>query len=292
MEYIKSYEGIGSWIKKAVNYMNKPYDKHPFDGGEKAKKKPKQSNKNWEKRWNLIVDTSTGRDLFEEFYKIHYRTDYIRRSGMLLSSDFREIKAKFLGDFEFLDGFEKWINSYIERKKAEDAEQAKIKAELDHLYYILVSDWTQNKYVDKYEASPDRITGKVRFKYTFENNDTFEMCDNEIKVKGTTYTVGLIIRHKFISMINELIINKGGNRPSGKAGPSSKKVPSYGHPKSNLYNTLKDTVKQREAQLSKMPKNHPDRVALQNELENAKRKVAEMKKKYQFEHLKPFNFFK
>ena len=54
MEYIKSYEGIGSWIKKAADYMNKPYDKHPFSAGEKAKAKPKQSNRNWEKRWNLM----------------------------------------------------------------------------------------------------------------------------------------------------------------------------------------------------------------------------------------------
>lgn len=31
MKYIRTYEGFGSWIKKAVNYMNTPYDKHPLN---------------------------------------------------------------------------------------------------------------------------------------------------------------------------------------------------------------------------------------------------------------------
>ncbi len=44
-------------------------------------------------------------------------------------------------------------------------------------------------------------------------------------------------------------------------------------------------------QLSKMSKQDPSRAALENELATAKRKVADMKIKYQFENLKSFEDF-
>jgi hypothetical protein len=110
------------------------------------------------------------------------------------------------------------------------------------------------------------------------------------------------------------MIKKGGPRPqrsgydrydsygkgssSGSSGykqssgsSSGQRASSTGHPKGNLYNTLKQTIKQREEQLSKMSKQDPSRVALENELANAKTKVADMKKKYQFENLKSFEDF-
>ncbi len=108
-----------------------------------------------------------------------------------------------------------------------------------------------------------------------------------------TYTVGLTWRNKFITLINDLIINKGRKRTSKSSGPSSKSKSGnhHSHPKGNLYQILKDTVAQRKEQLAKMPKNDPNRTSMENELGNAERKLKEMKDKYQFEHLTSFNLF-
>ena len=91
--------------------------------------------------------------------------------------------------------------------------------------------------------------------------------------------------------------SKSGSSSSGYSsgstgtGSGPKKDNTAGHPKGNLYNTLKQTIKQREEQLSKMSKQDPSRAALENELETAKRKVAEMKAKYKFENLKSYEDF-
>lgn len=55
------------------------------------------------------------------------------------------------------------------------------------------------------------------------------------------------------------------------------------HPKYNLYKTVKDTIHLREDQLSKLPKNDPNRSTLIQELETAKKTRDQMNKKYKFE---------
>jgi hypothetical protein len=199
------------------------------------------------------------------------------------------------------------------RKQQEQQDQ--IERELNTLYRSIISDFTANPYGDKI-VTP-RINGEVACNYRFENGKIIKFYkkanDNRhcLEWGDTTYTLGSIWTSKFISLFNEMI-DKGRTRPqksgydrynsyggsssssgykSGGTGSGPKKDNTAGHPKGNLYNTLKQTIKQREEQLSKMSKQDPSRVALENELATAKRKVAEMKTKYQFENLKSFEDF-
>ena len=180
----------------------------------------------------------------------------------------------------------------------------------------MISDFSANPYSDKI-VTP-KINGELACYYTFENGKIIKFYKKAndsrwcLEWGDTTYTLGPVWKSKFISLFNEIIdkrrtrpqksgydrydsYNKSGSSSSGykSSGTSSgpKKDNTADHPKGNLYNTLKQTIKQREDQLSKMSKQDPSRVALENELATAKRKVAEMKTKYKFENLKSFEDF-
>lgn len=202
------------------------------------------------------------------------------------------------------------------RKQQEQQDQ--IERELNTLYRSIISDFTANPYEDKIKTPT--VNGENACNYTFENGKIIKFYKNTsdrycLEWQDSIYTLGSIWKSKFISLINEMI-DKGRTRPQksgydrynsySKSGSSSsgyksggstgtgsgpKKDNTAGHPKGNLYNTLKQTIKQREEQLSKMSKQDPSRVALENELATAKRKVAEMKTKYKFENLKSFEDF-
>jgi hypothetical protein len=206
------------------------------------------------------------------------------------------------------------------REAKKKGEQDQIERELNTLYQSIISDFSANRYSDKI-STPQR-NGKTACYYTFENGKVIKIYKNTtdarfcVEWETTIYTIGLEWTNKFIGLCNEMI-KKGGPRPqrsgydrydsygkgssqssgykqssgSSSGSSSGQRASSTGHPKGNLYNTLKQTIKQREEQLSKMSKQDPSRVALENELANAKTKVADMKKKYQFENLKSFEDF-
>jgi hypothetical protein len=205
------------------------------------------------------------------------------------------------------------------RKQADEKEeQDKIERDLNTLYKSIISDFSANPYSDKI-VTPI-INGENACNYRFENGKIIKFYKKAndsrhcLEWGDTIYTLGSVWTSKFIDLINEMI-DKGHTRPqksgydrynsyggsssssgyksSGSTGTGSgpKKDNTTGHPKGNLYNTLKQTIKQREEQLSKMSKQDPSRAALENELATAKRKVAEMKTKYKFENLKSFEDF-
>lgn len=172
-----------------------------------------------------------------------------------------------------------------ERKKQEEIDR-----DINTLYYSIISDFTKARYSDKIKTP--RIGGIIEFHYTFEDGRTIKLRGKNIQFGDITYTLGVSTRSKFVSLANEMT-RKATSRPTNQSKYTSQSgsTKSNSHPKSNLYNTLKLTIKQREEQLSKLTKNDPNRVSLENELENAKNKVKEMKVKYHFENLKSFNEF-
>ena len=202
------------------------------------------------------------------------------------------------------------------RRKQEEQDQ--IERELNTLYRSMISDFSANPYSDKI-VTP-KINGELACYYTFENGKVIKFYKKAndsrwcLEWGDTTYTLGSVWKSKFISLFNEIIDKRrtrpqksgydrynsyggssssSGYKSGGSTGTGSgpKKDNTAGHPKGNLYNTLKQTIKQREDQLSKMSKQDPSRAALENELATAKRKVAEMKTKYKFENLKSFEDF-
>jgi chromosome segregation ATPase len=189
-----------------------------------------------------------------------------------------------------------------DRKKREaEEEQSRIKSELDNLFQDMIRDFSNNPYSDKYHTKT--VDGLTTFHYTFENGNTISIGDdNTIRYENVTYTVSTTYRSKFIKLANE-IIDKGRSRPSGYGGKKSggryyggsskaKSNKYASHPKGNVYETIKDTIKSREDQLKKMSKTDPERVSLQNELDAAKRRLKEMQDKYKFENLVGFWDFK
>jgi hypothetical protein len=197
--------------------------------------------------------------------------------------------------------------------RREQEQQEQIERDLNTLYKSIISDFSANPYSDKI-VTPI-INGENACNYTFENGKIFKFYKNAndsrhcLEWGDTIYTLGSVWTSEFIDLINEMI-DKGhtrtqksgydrynsygsGYKSSGSTGTGSgpKKDNTAGHPKGNLYNTLKQTIKQREDQLSKMSKQDPSRAALENELATAKRKVAEMKTKYKFENLKSYEDF-
>ncbi len=199
--------------------------------------------------------------------------------------------------------------------RRQQEQQDQIERELNTLYRSMISDFSANPYSDKI-VTP-KINGELACYYTFENGKIIKFYKKAndsrwcLEWGDTTYTLGSVWKSKFISLFNE-IIDKRRTRPqksgydrynsyggsssssgykSSGASSGPKTDNTAGHPKGNLYNTLKQTIKQREDQLSKMSKQDPSRAALENELANAKSKVADMKSKYKFENLKSFEDF-
>lgn len=238
------------WLRKYVDFEVSTGD----DISDKVllRKQEKELKKKWNKRW-LESDKDEFKDFFREIYK-----DYVDKnlSKYILSSDLETIKSDFEGDMELWEKFDKWLSD----KKEKERKQAEIKKELDDLKERLISDFRSAPYSDKFETPT--INGKVCFHYTFENGDTFKMCDNEITYSGNnsngklvniTYTVGLIYRSAFVSIANSIINNARNRRTSGYSSSSnSYKKSKSTDPKRNRYDEILDKIKLREAQIKKM----------------------------------------
>ena len=259
----------------------------------------------WERRWN-----SMDRDKFEKFYASEFPSDYRNRRSCLLSSDFREIHDQLFGNFEIWTKYDAWL----QKDKQREEEQAKIKQELEDLYNSMIRDFQNSPYSDK--LIYDRKGEYTAVTYKFENGKHLTILvatdkQTKIEYEGSTYTVSIIFSNKFVSLINEMNDKKrsrpGRNTSSSGSGYSGYKSSSgyssssgrkstsnkwSGHPKGNLYQTLKDTITQRKEQLKKMSKNDPERKHLENELATAERKLREMNDKYKFEKLCNFESFR
>lgn len=133
------------------------------------------------------------------------------------------------------------------------------------------------------------------------------MVGNKISYGGYLYTVNLTNKVRFVTLLNQINNNlkdrpgsyrsntnnsssSGSNSNSNSNRSKERKSTSTNstYPKWDVYNSIKSTITQREAQLSKMSKSDPERKALENELDAARRRVAEMKTKYKFENLISF----
>lgn len=293
----------------------------------KGEPSKKRLLKEWDKRWEDCDESD-----FKEFYATVIKGE--RWARYITSSELEDIKKKHRGDMSIWEKYDEWLpghkkakkeakeryekrereereRRYKEQREREEREQKeryekeqrqkRITKELDDLFSAIVKDFSNNPYSDKY--STPRRNGKVCFDYKFENGDTFDMCDDQINYKRSTYTVGLIYRNKFVNLCNE-IVGKGRPRPGGSkswSGSSSSGSSSSGSryssktksddPNRDRYNKLMDNIRLREEQLKKMSKTDSERPALENELDNYKRAAKRMKDRYQFENIKTFSGF-
>ena len=247
----------------------------------KEKEKVDKLNSEWKRKWE-----SKDTDLFKNFYEETFPKEY---RGCIISGDLDDIYKRYFGNFDLWYKFDEWNNKRMQKEK----EQEEFKKEIDKICDNLVEDCVKNRYKDKVSTP----TGD-RIEYRFENGDFLIMENNTITFKDKTHTtkitVGLFYKIKFRSVFSSIVdqINKGQTkqRPSGyRPNKSNTSSSSYSsHPRAGLYDTLKDTIKNREEQLSKMSKTDPERVGLENELNNAKNRVKEMNTKYKFEGIKKF----
>jgi hypothetical protein len=293
------------WLRNFIDFE--------INTGEDIKGKPSKKYilKEWDKRWEEKDEY-----VFNCFYAEIIEG---KRPGWPIPSTLlSDIRKKHRGDMSLWDRFDKWLPGYQnrrrEREKAEEQEREKerqrkrererkeqqqkeIEKELDDLFNLMVSDFSKYPYGDK--ISTPIINGNVAFHYTFEDGKKVKIEGNKIYWSGLIYTVSILTKNRFVNLANEMIKKQqrrsGGSKQQSDKGYSQSQgthgKANTGHPKEPLYNTLKQTIKQREEQLGKMSKTHPDRASLENELENAKKKLQDMKTKYQFEHLVLFESF-
>lgn len=274
--------------------------------------------KAWDQRWK-----DADRDEFTYFYSEVIKGLYYNR--YIGSEELNEIKKKHRGDMTLWDKFDKWLPGHKQRERERQAKarereakerqerekewqrqreeqrrkeqkQKEIENELDDLFNLMLSDFRKYPYDDKF--STPTINGETAFHYTFEGGRMVKIEGNKIHWNSAVYTVGNLTRVRFVKLANEMVRSaktrpsSGGQRNYSSGSQRAQQRKSHtGHPKEPLYNTLKQTIKQREEQLSKMSKTDPDRVSLENELKTAKRKLQDMKDKYQFEHLVYFNTY-
>lgn len=257
------------------------------------KEKQEKLIKKWKERWQK-VDQS----LFIEFYEKTFPSEKI-----VFRSDLDNVYKKWVGNFHFWNLYDKWEEERGRKKKEEEEEkkeQERLIRELNTLYENILNDFRSNPYIDKYSTPTEN--GKVTFHYKFENGEVFILRDNQIiyetKESNYKYTVGLTFKNKFVNLANSIVNNgrprSGRSKSSSNSNSSkSKEENKYtSHPKSSLYQRLKETIELRKSQLSKMSKNNPDRKILENELEAAQKAFDNLKLKYKFENLKNFYNFK
>ena len=265
---------------------------------EREKAEADRIKREWNNRWDNM-----SKEDFKDFYKEEFPSEVkYQYDNYIYSSDLEKIRSKWQNNPEIWTRFDKWIK----KKREAEAKQEEIKRDLENLYNSIIRDFYSSPYRDKIRTETHK--GTIKVYYTFEDGRSFEMWENELTYGNTVYTLGLIHRNKFITLINKIIgdmknrpggskshntnSNKGSHNTGSNRGTKANKYSN--HPKGALYQTLKDTIEQRELQLKKMSKNDPERVSLQNELDTAKRKLDALKDKYKFEnfkHLSSFNLY-
>jgi hypothetical protein len=272
------------WLRKFVDFEVSTGE--DISDKTSIRNQEKELKKKWNKRW-LECDESEFKDFFKEVY-VDYTNKILRGYGYITSYDLKTIKSDFEGDMELWDKFDNWLKE----KKEKEEKQNRIKKELDDLKKRLISDFVNAPYDDKFMTPT--IDGKVCFYYTFENGDTFKMCDNKIKYSNNnssiTYTLGLIYRNDFVALANSLM-KKARRRSSysySSSSSKSKRSKKSSDPKRAKYDEILDKIRLREEHISKMSNSDPNKNQLKNELDNYKRAAQRMKDKYKFEHLTGF----
>lgn len=96
------------------------------------------------------------------------------------------------------------------------------------------------------------------------------------------YTISDFNKRSFVSLFNEIIQLKNKIYTNDNVYESGYKDKRSDHPKWKLYNTLKDTIRKREVQLSDNTLDISDRKVLENELSNARSRFKKIKEKYKF----------
>lgn len=257
---------------------------------EKAKRKEEASVQEWLRRWKWI-DWDEFRDFYRSSESVHHKRKF---RGRLLYSEKNDVIKYYTSlegssKFIILDQFDKWKSD----KKREEEEQKRIEKDLDDLKDSVIEDWKNARYNDKIKT-PMR-NGVVCVIYYFENGDIIDFEGKTLKFTKPNgyeaiYTMGLLHRTGWVQLFN-LLVNKGGRRPSNKQRKSNSRYTSSGskkksdNPTRDKYDKLIDTITLREKQLKDMDENHPDYRSMKNELETSKRLAKKMKEKHKFEHL-------
>lgn len=169
--------------------------------------------------------------------------------------------------------------SRYEEPVYEDTAQERIRRELDAIVDAMVLDWNLTIYPDKVETP-----GNDTRIYRFENGDVLYFIGNDLtfntRTRKVSYTVGFTYKAKFNAVFNRIveIINSG--KTGTRSGYRTQTFTSTSHPvdgKSRRYQILESTVKLRREGLAKMRRDDPNRVAMENELKAAEKKLASMK---------------
>jgi len=301
-KYLDFEVTTGKDVSPEAKAKRKQIEDEEFRKEQEEKERIKKFNNDWKK---IISDD----------YMRPYFTSFLKTKGIEVSGDVREVimNKKY---YNIFDEFYSWFKRGKDREEEErlrkvrkeqaekEAErkrkqaQSDIERELDDLINRVINDFNTYRFSDKYMVKDGT------FIYTFEKGDKFTVGnDGKLSYNGFTYTLGLLAKTRFINLANNIINAKGQrnrdqkgqnqNNQGGQRQASStyKETPKTGDPKRDKYNLLKDKIRQREDQLSKMSKTHPNRSGLENELQAYKRVRDKMKSDYKFEHLNSFNHY-
>ena len=229
-------------------------------------KQNKENSKLWDRMWN---DHSTKSSFF------NFRMERFGHGSYL-----SDIKKKYQNDMSLWTDY----NKFLKESHKKEHNKNKVNSDLSVLKQRIVHDFNSNSYSDKISTTTGYYE-EVKVTYVFENGDTVSLCGKELiyttKSNAVTYTLGLFTRNEYVNLFNSIIaeLNKYSNRNLIKR-PTNK--PSIDHPKRKLYNTIQDTIRRREDQLRKGDYEEGDKLALENDLNNSRRKLKKIKDKYNF----------
>jgi hypothetical protein len=198
-----------------------------------------------------------------------------------------EVKKKFKNDMTLWRSYSRYLK---ETRESSDEKRERIEHNLNAIKQDLRSDFHRNPHGSKITTTRG-VNGKNTVNYTFDNGNFLSMENGELTIttrtQKITYTLGLYMRRGFIDIFNRMISKLNSNdynRDEDEYGYSTPPPPKkeHDHPKRGLYNTIKDTVERREQQLNKSDYSKGERESLMNDLENSKRKLKDIKDKYNF----------
>ena len=188
------------WLRKFLDYeihtgedIKGKVSKREIRAREKAE--ADRIKREWNNRWDNMDKGD-----FKKFYKEEFPSEVkYQYNDYIYSSDLEKIRSKWQNNPEIWVRFDKWV----EKKREEEAKQQRLKIELDELWNSIMRDFYSNPYSDKIETKTEK--GSVRVFYTFENGKKLEMWENELTFGNIIYTLGLIYRNKFVTLINKMI---------------------------------------------------------------------------------------
>lgn len=165
-------------------------------------------------------------------------------------------------------------------------------SKIEKIYNLIVKDFNNSPYNDKYEVKTISSLDYISFIYKFDNGYTFNMISDSISLKDRNNTVisSYTLSPHYYKIFLELVLEinqKSKSRYNQNSRQYYKrdyeqkvkeepKVKSTDNPR---LDKILEKIKLREEQLSKMSKNDPNRSALINELETYKNVANKMKSK-------------